>query len=155
MIELGQQDIQRHFDVQAAAKAVKAAYVATAQGRVQAPPVTYLGFPAAEGDCHVKTGHIAGDEAFARLLWVPSGRDQVVDHPLEAHPATVVRRVDAGDALAPLVVNKRISFRVERLRVVASVEGETARYEPTNRCFMLPIRCRHTAGIESLSGLFS
>lgn len=64
MIELGQQDIQRHFDVQAAAKAVKAAYVATAQGRVQAPPVTYLGFPAAEGDCHVKTGHIAGDEAF-------------------------------------------------------------------------------------------
>lgn len=64
MIELGKDDIRDLFDFQTGADAVRAAYVAMSEGRVQAPPVTYLGFSNADGDCHVKSGHIDGDEGF-------------------------------------------------------------------------------------------
>lgn len=64
MIELGKHDIQDLFDFQIAANAVQAAYVASANGQVQAPPITYLSFPDVAGDCHVKSGHITGDEGF-------------------------------------------------------------------------------------------
>ncbi|MQY43732.1 ornithine cyclodeaminase family protein [Epibacterium sp. SM1969] len=64
MIQLDKAQIQDLFDFETAVDAVRAAYVAFAQGRVQTPPVTYLGFPEVAGDCHVKSGHIAGDGAF-------------------------------------------------------------------------------------------
>ena len=64
MIELDKAQIQDLFDFPNAQDAVRDAYIAAAQGKVQAPPITYLGFPEAAGDCHVKSGHIAGDEAF-------------------------------------------------------------------------------------------
>ncbi len=52
------------FDMATGEKAVRDAYVASSEGRVQAPDVTYLGFPGVDGDCHLKTAHIDGDEAF-------------------------------------------------------------------------------------------
>ncbi|RZA18776.1 MAG: ornithine cyclodeaminase family protein, partial [Proteobacteria bacterium] len=48
-----------------AAEAVRDAYRAIVDGRANLPPVGYLGFPEARGDCHIKYGHIAGDQVFA------------------------------------------------------------------------------------------
>jgi ornithine cyclodeaminase len=64
MIELDKARIQSLFDFSTAVDAVHDAYIAAADGRVQTAPVTYLGFPEVSGDCHVKSGHIEGDEAF-------------------------------------------------------------------------------------------
>ena len=64
MIDLNKSQIQEHFDLSTAAQAIEAAYIASAEGRVQAPPVTYLGFYDANGDCHVKTGHVLGTGGF-------------------------------------------------------------------------------------------
>ncbi|WP_425085227.1 ornithine cyclodeaminase family protein [Ruegeria profundi] len=64
MIQLDKAQIQDRFDFPRAVDAIRAAYIAVAQGRVQSPPVTYLGFPEASGDCHVKSGHIEGDDIF-------------------------------------------------------------------------------------------
>ncbi|MEM9249232.1 MAG: ornithine cyclodeaminase family protein, partial [Pseudomonadota bacterium] len=57
-------DIMRLLDLRRAAEAIRRAYIATAQGAVQAPDVTYLGFPDAPGDCHVKTAHMRGAPHF-------------------------------------------------------------------------------------------
>ena len=43
---------------------IKDAYIAVTDGRCDLPPVGYLGFPDAKGDCHIKYGHIAGDSVF-------------------------------------------------------------------------------------------
>jgi len=64
VIDLSKSQIQEHFDLSTAAQAIEAAYIASAEGRVQAPPVTYLGFDDANGDCHVKTGHVLGTGGF-------------------------------------------------------------------------------------------
>ncbi len=64
MIQLDKAQIQDRFDFPKAVDAIRAAYTAVAQGRVQTPPVTYLGFPEAAGDCHVKSGHIEDDDIF-------------------------------------------------------------------------------------------
>lgn len=66
MLQLDRSRIERLISVDPdAAKAVRDAYVAISDGRANVPPVGYLGFPAARGDCHIKYGHIAGDEVFA------------------------------------------------------------------------------------------
>lgn len=44
--------------------AVRAALIAHAAGRTTVPPPTHLNFPAADGDCHVKTGWIDGSDDF-------------------------------------------------------------------------------------------
>jgi ornithine cyclodeaminase len=45
MIQMDKVQIQDRFDFSRAVDAIRAAYIAVAQGRVQTPPVTYLGFP--------------------------------------------------------------------------------------------------------------
>ncbi|MDZ4067776.1 MAG: ornithine cyclodeaminase family protein, partial [Tabrizicola sp.] len=66
MIQLSRPQIERLVGVDpAAADAVRDAYVAISDGRANVPPVGYLGFPKANGDCHIKYGHIAGDDVFA------------------------------------------------------------------------------------------
>lgn len=64
MIDLDKFQIQQRFEKDAVTIAIKNAYISSAKGRVQAPPVTHLGFERHNGDCHVKTGHIAGTDAF-------------------------------------------------------------------------------------------
>jgi ornithine cyclodeaminase len=43
---------------------VREALIAHAEGRTQVPPPTHLNFPDAGGDCHVKTGFVAGSPYF-------------------------------------------------------------------------------------------
>lgn len=64
MIDIDRDDIQARFDFAIAADAIRAAFVASAKGQVQAPAITQLAFPEVEGDCCVKTGYITGSEGF-------------------------------------------------------------------------------------------
>ncbi|SDG31848.1 ornithine cyclodeaminase family protein [Sulfitobacter delicatus] len=83
MIDLNKSQIQDCFDLQTAARAIENAYIASAEGRVQAPPVTYLGFEDANGDCHVKTGHVQGTEGF--VIKVATG---FYDNPAKGLPSS-------------------------------------------------------------------
>ena len=66
MLQLSRAQIERLVTVDATtADAVRDAYIAITDGRANLPPVGYLGFPQANGDCHIKYGHIAGDDVFA------------------------------------------------------------------------------------------
>ncbi|MBO9474231.1 ornithine cyclodeaminase family protein [Shimia sp. R10_1] len=64
MIDLCKPQIRDLFDFHIAADAIRAAFVASAKGQVQAPPIAQLAFPENEGDCCVKTGHVVGAEGF-------------------------------------------------------------------------------------------
>jgi ornithine cyclodeaminase/alanine dehydrogenase-like protein (mu-crystallin family) len=44
--------------------AVREALIAHAEGQTQVPPPLHLEFPDADGDCHVKAGHVAGAPYF-------------------------------------------------------------------------------------------
>ncbi len=64
MILLSRPEIEALVDLDAGLLAVEQAYIAASQGRATIPPVGYIAFPEAEGDCHIKYGHIAGDPIF-------------------------------------------------------------------------------------------
>jgi len=83
MIDLDKPQIQQRFDMDAAADAIRNAYIASATGQVQAPPVTYLGFDRNNGDCHVKTSHIAGTDAF--VIKIATG---FYDNPAKGLPSS-------------------------------------------------------------------
>ncbi|MFT4012713.1 MAG: NAD(P)-binding domain-containing protein [Paracoccus sp. (in: a-proteobacteria)] len=66
MFQLSRSQIEELISVDdAAVQAVRDAYMAISDGRANLPPVGHIAFPGARGDCHVKYGHIAGDEVFA------------------------------------------------------------------------------------------
>ena len=71
MLDLDKKQIMALFDFDAAAKRIKKAYVASAQGEVQTGDVVHLAFPEAQGDCHVKSGHIAGTDNY--VIKIASG----------------------------------------------------------------------------------
>ncbi len=66
MLQLSRARIEALIGVDdGAVAAVRDAYAAVSDGRADVPPVGHLGFAQANGDCHIKYGHIAGDEVFA------------------------------------------------------------------------------------------
>jgi ornithine cyclodeaminase len=66
MIQLSRAEIEQLVTVdEGTVAAVRDAYVAIFDGRGNVPPVGHIAFPAANGDCHIKYGHIAGDPIFA------------------------------------------------------------------------------------------
>lgn len=84
MIQLSRPQIEALVLVDdAAAEAVRDAYRAISDGRANLPPVGYLGFPEAHGDCHIKYGHIAGDAVFA--VKIASG---FYDNPAKGLPSS-------------------------------------------------------------------
>ena len=84
MIQLSRPQIEALVSVdEAATEAVRDAYRAISDGRANLPPVGYLGFPAAHGDCHIKFGHSAGDTVFA--VKIASG---FYDNPAKGLPSS-------------------------------------------------------------------
>jgi ornithine cyclodeaminase/alanine dehydrogenase-like protein (mu-crystallin family) len=61
--------VKAHLDIDAAIAAIEAGYVAYSTGRANVPPVGYL--KTAEGETHIKYGHIEGGEYF--VIKVASG----------------------------------------------------------------------------------
>ena len=56
--------IRSALNVPAAIESIEAGFVALSSGAVTIPPVGFLGFEVPPGDCHIKYGHIHGDDVF-------------------------------------------------------------------------------------------
>lgn len=64
MLILTRTEIQNLVDWDRAVAALKDGFAAFSAGRVATAPVGYIGFPDQRGDCHIKSGHVAGDPFF-------------------------------------------------------------------------------------------
>ncbi len=64
MRSAGLDEIRSVLDVPAAIELIEAGFVALSSGAATVPPVGYLGFDTPPGDCHIKYGHIHGDDVF-------------------------------------------------------------------------------------------
>ena len=62
---LDRAEIVRRVDTRVGLQQVRKSFIAYSGGRASMPPVSYLGFPQANGDCHVKCGYIHGEPIFA------------------------------------------------------------------------------------------
>jgi len=58
-------EIQAALDLDYAFEAIRHGFIALADNRVQLGPVGHLAFPAARGDCHIKSAAIEGGDVFA------------------------------------------------------------------------------------------
>lgn len=83
MLDLTRAEIEAAVDLDRAFAALEDGFRAAAAGRVQMPPVGYLGFPAHNGDCHIKFGHIADDPIF--VVKIATG---FYDNPAKGLPTT-------------------------------------------------------------------
>lgn len=70
--------IRSALDMEQAIEAVKAGFVAYAQGAAQMGAVGYLAFPAVDGDCHIKSAALAGGPYFVVKVasGFPNNRDR-------------------------------------------------------------------------------
>ncbi|MEP1612495.1 MAG: ornithine cyclodeaminase family protein [Roseobacter sp.] len=83
MFDLDKSQIMTLFDFDEATDRIRDAYVSSAQGTVQTGDVVHLTFPDAKGDCHVKSGHIAGTDAY--VVKIASG---FYDNPTKGLPSS-------------------------------------------------------------------
>lgn len=71
MLDLNKTQIMKLFNFEKAVTLIQDAYIASAKGHVQTAEVVHLGFPEANGDCHIKSGHIAGTASY--VIKIASG----------------------------------------------------------------------------------
>ncbi len=65
---IGKAEILKHVNVRAVLDDIENGFKAFAAGNAQVAPVTHLGFDAANGECHIKCAHVAGDDVFTVKL---------------------------------------------------------------------------------------
>ena len=83
MFDLNKSQIKALFDFDAAVRCIQEAYIASAEGYVQAGDVVHLSFPKTNGDCHIKSGHIA--DATSYVIKIASG---FYDNPAKGLPSS-------------------------------------------------------------------
>jgi ornithine cyclodeaminase/alanine dehydrogenase-like protein (mu-crystallin family) len=71
MFDLNKPQIMELFEFNEAKNLIQNAYIASAEGNVQTAEVVHLGFPEANGDCHIKSGHINGTASY--VIKIASG----------------------------------------------------------------------------------
>lgn len=64
MLILDRSKIEQLVDFERSFDAISSAYCAASSGEVNLPPVGHITFPDHSGDCHIKYGHVKGDEFF-------------------------------------------------------------------------------------------
>ncbi len=64
MISLNRQEIEAVIDLPKMAMAVESAYRLASAGKVKLPPVGHITFPERFADCHIKYGHVEGEDSF-------------------------------------------------------------------------------------------
>jgi len=64
MITLNRRQIESLIDLPKMAKAVEEAYKSASAGKVKLPPVGHIAFPELSADCHIKYGHLEGQDNF-------------------------------------------------------------------------------------------
>lgn len=80
MIILNKRDIEALLDLPTMAKAIEEAYRAASLGHVNLPPVGHITFDDVSADCHIKYGHLKGDDNF--VIKVATGFPQNSDKDL-------------------------------------------------------------------------
>ena len=83
MFDLNKPQIMELFEFNEAEKLIQNAYIASAEGNVQTAEVVHLGFPEANGDCHIKSGHINGTASY--VIKIASG---FYDNPSKGLPSS-------------------------------------------------------------------
>lgn len=61
---LQREEIVSLCDFDEMASAIERSYIAVSSGSATIPPVGYIQFPEQNGDCHIKYGHLHGDDVF-------------------------------------------------------------------------------------------
>jgi ornithine cyclodeaminase len=93
--------IMAAYDEQAALAAVERAFIAFSAGRAQIGDAGHFTFDAASGDCHVKAGHLFGDDVF--VVKIASGFYDNARLGLPSNQGlVVVLSASTGEALAIL-----------------------------------------------------
>ena len=82
-ITLTRPELEKLLRIKDSFDAITDAYKAVSDGRCVLPPVGYLDFAAANGDCHIKYGHIQGDPSF--VIKVATG---FYDNPMKGLPSS-------------------------------------------------------------------
>jgi ornithine cyclodeaminase/alanine dehydrogenase-like protein (mu-crystallin family) len=83
MHDLNKSQIIQLFAFDDAVRRIQSAYIASATGDVQTGEVVHLGFPEANGDCHIKSGHISGTASY--VVKIASG---FYDNPAKGLPSS-------------------------------------------------------------------
>ena len=83
MLDLSKSHIETLIDFQNVLQCIKDAYIASSRGHVQTPDVMHLGFSDANGDCHIKAGHIKDADTF--VVKIASG---FYDNPKQGLPSS-------------------------------------------------------------------
>ena len=101
MLILQRPEIERRVNFERAFEAVEKAYIAASRGQVNLPPVGHITFPTLSADCHIKYGHIEGDE-----IWVIKVASGFFDNPKRGLPVgfglMLVMSAETGEPLALL-----------------------------------------------------
>jgi ornithine cyclodeaminase len=71
MLDLNKTEIMELFSFEKAVSLIQNAYIASSNGNVQTAEVVHLGFPKSNGDCHIKSGHIADTASY--VIKIASG----------------------------------------------------------------------------------
>ncbi|MGO4705592.1 ornithine cyclodeaminase family protein [Microvirga sp. 2MCAF38] len=101
MLILRREEIQKRIDWDHAIDALKEGFKAASAGKVSMPPVGYLGFPEADGDCHIKYGHMEGDPLF--VIKVSTGFYRNVETALpSSNGLSIVFSAKTGEPVALL-----------------------------------------------------
>ena len=154
MFDLDKQRIMELFEFDSAVQRIQAAYVASAEGNVQTPDVVHLGFPEANGDCHIKSGHIAGTSSY--VVKIASG---FYDNPARGLPSSngmmLAFSAETGETLAILrdegwltdmrtaiggALSVRALARTDAKRVLIVGAGIQARFQATCLAQLMPDR---------------
>lgn len=101
MRSAGLDEIRSVLDVPAAIESIEAGFVALSGGAATVPSVGYLGFDTPPGDCHIKYGHIHGDEVF--VVKIATGFHENASRGLPTgHGMMIVLSAETGETLALL-----------------------------------------------------
>lgn len=101
MRSAGLDEIRSVLDVPAAIELIEAGFVALSSGTATVPAVGYLGFDRPPGDCHIKYGHIHGDDVF--VVKIATGFHENASRGLPTgHGMMIVLSAETGETLALL-----------------------------------------------------
>ncbi len=151
MISLTRSQLEANIELHKAAQAIEAAYRATSLGTVNLPPVGHITFPG-NADCHIKYGHMAGDENF--VIKVATGFPQNTAIGLQSgNGLVVVLSAKTGQVEAVLhdemmltdirtgiggAIASRLLAREDSKRLLVVGTGEQARWQIRCHKALLP-----------------
>lgn len=101
MLYLKRPEIEALVNIKKAFPAIEKAYIAMSEGKVNLPPVGHITFPSLDADCHIKYGHIKGDDFF--VIKIATGFPLNANHDLpNGNGMLLVLSAQTGEVIAML-----------------------------------------------------